>query len=358
MTQSVQEAFASALAWGGVNSACPLAESRGVGAGGATGRRQTSFIHGNALHPHEGASASTSPAATSSAWFDGLQEWLAGTASGARNFNTHLSGRGHGRRRSTSFYFDCRIPDELWLAYQQDSGKYLRNLPKKTRNRLLSWIDKKFNVCAYIRKLWDRRRITDDLPSDRGCINEWYQQGGQRHTPREPRSKLPSALPPFQGLVFFYDSRIRRWYKCCHIGRPASRHPLETKLRALTEPWMASTVMKQEDGESYIPNFNSLQCQVADDVASEPEETAQAPRPASQDPFRSREICLRLDRPGIYGNAVRYRNSQQCIQMGLDEDTRDFSGKTHLALLGQPLMYDYDSWKYRAERENYRVFFL
>ena len=79
----------------------------------------------------------------------------------------------------TSFYFDCHPPEELRQAFFSNSIAALERATPERKSELRRWIKEKFDICGTFRRIWERRRFTEDLPSDRACQNEYFLQGGQ-----------------------------------------------------------------------------------------------------------------------------------------------------------------------------------
>lgn len=126
---------------------------------------------------------------------------------------------------SSSFYFDCHPPDELKKAFDNNDISNLESLSNDRKVELKKWIHEKFDICGALRRVWERRRFTEDLPSDRTCQNEYFLQGGQNVAASKVgvlstlmNSKKGAGLlkPPFQGVLFVYEKDAKKWFKCCH----------------------------------------------------------------------------------------------------------------------------------------------
>ncbi|CAD7941043.1 unnamed protein product [Amoebophrya sp. A120] len=295
----------------------------------------------------------------------------------------------------TSFYLDCSPPPELKQAFQSGDTGPLEKLPQHTRTVLRRWLSKKFDLCANIRSLWHKRRLVEQLPTDRECLNEYYLEGAQNaqdvSSLAAQKTLLASVMnkmrPAFQGVTFVHEKDRGAWFKCCHVGHPAAAHPLQKRLSQAYTPFLEYRIRQlkkqlSDAKKKTIPgmeplrmryqmqlekysvaktnSYLSLQCKRVDDpnlLDYDLGLTSSTRREDQADPLRSHEVCLRVQHKGFAEFGLyNDREKTQCIQLGLDEWPNP--SRPDYFNLGRPVRYDFQNFKYLKERENYRVLFL
>ncbi|CAD7956829.1 unnamed protein product [Amoebophrya sp. A25] len=129
-------------------------------------------------------------------------------------------------------------------------------LTEERKQKLRDWLDSRLDVCSAVRELWLRRRMVEQLPSDRECLNEMHASG-VREVPLPDKGGNPldaagaasgaaakavelalrKLRPIFQGISFFFDKGKGSWYKCCHMPQMATAHPLQQRLQKAYDPF-------------------------------------------------------------------------------------------------------------------------